>query len=57
MNQKGFTRRNTLCQTVKKVSGIAAASVMVSAAGAMSALVSSTMQYSAYPPPATRAQT
>ena len=40
-------RSNTLCQTVKKVSGMAAASVKVKPAGSGSALLAWTVTYSA----------
>src|SRR5690349_2552059 len=50
-------RSKRFVHTVKKVSGTAAASVGESAAGAGRICSTGTAQYSAYPPPATSAQT
>src|SRR5690606_39761108 len=50
-------RSNTLVQTVKKVSGSAAASTSLKPSGIGRQLPAGATQYSAYPPPGVNAQT
>src|ERR1043165_4158484 len=55
--ERNFPRSNTLLQTVKNVSGSDAASTNESPRGTGRHCTAGAVQYSAYPPPATNAQT